>query len=59
MAGDRIELTADELAPLLREAQAAHSEYERTTGERDEDWPAWYAQYIVDRASGSRGDPGS
>ena len=59
MAGDRIELTIDELARLLREAQAAHSEYERTTGERDADWPGWYAQYIADRASGSGSDPGS
>jgi hypothetical protein len=43
------ELTRDELAELLREAEKAHGEYERSTGERDENWPDWYAGYILDR----------
>jgi hypothetical protein len=43
------ELTREELADLLREAERAHGEYERTLGKRDEDWPAWYAGYILDR----------
>ena len=43
------ELTRDELAELLREAEKAHGEYERTLGERDEDWPTWYAGWILDR----------
>lgn len=46
------ELTAEELAQLLREAKAAHAEYERETGEPDEDWPAWYARYLLDRLRG-------
>ena len=42
-------LTADELADLLREAERAHGEYEKELGRRDDDWPAWYAQFIVER----------
>ncbi len=42
-------LTKDELAGLLREAEKAHGEYERELGRRDEDWPAWYAAWILDR----------
>ncbi len=39
----------DELARLLAEAAEAHHEYEQTLGQRDEDWPQWYAQYIIER----------
>ncbi len=44
-----MELTVEQLAELLREAEAAHAEYERKLGRPDADWPAWYAQYIVDK----------
>ncbi len=37
------------LARLLREAEAAHAEFEKQLGRRDDDWPSWYARYIVDR----------
>lgn len=43
------ELTREELAELLREAERAHGQYERELGARDEDWPSWYAGYILDR----------
>ncbi len=43
------DLSREELAELLRDAQRAHGEYERELGERDEDWPSWYAQYMLDR----------
>jgi hypothetical protein len=46
---DTSELTQEDLAELLREAERAHAEYERELGQRDEDWPAWYAGYILDR----------
>jgi hypothetical protein len=46
---DTSELTQERLAELLREAERAHGEYERELGSRDEDWPAWYAGYILDR----------
>ena len=44
-----MDVTVDELAELLREAERAHAEYERGLGERDDDWPTWYARYIVSR----------
>ena len=45
----RDELTTEELARLLREAEKAHAEYESTLGHRDEDWPTWYSQFIINR----------
>lgn len=38
--------TAD-LAGALRRAEAAHGEHEKRTGRRDENWPDWYAAYMV------------
>lgn len=43
--------TAD-LANALRRAEAAHGEHEQRTGERDENWPDWYAAYMVAEQSG-------
>ena len=48
-------ITADELAAELREAEAAHGVYEQELGHRDEDWPSWYAKFIVDRLDQPRG----
>ncbi len=42
-------LTAERLADLLRAAEQAHAAYERELGRRDEDWPSWYARYMIDR----------
>ena len=42
-----MELTEERLAELLRDAEAAHGKYEQELGTRDEDWPAWYASYIL------------
>ena len=44
-----LDLTQEELAGLLREAEGAHAEYERELGQRDEDWPLWYAGYILEK----------
>jgi hypothetical protein len=41
-------LNAETLATLLREAEAAHAAYEKSLGHADDDWPAWYASYILD-----------
>jgi hypothetical protein len=41
-------LNAETLATLLREAEAAHAQYEHSLGHADDDWPAWYATYIID-----------
>jgi len=46
------DVTAERLAELLREAERAHAAYEREFGRRDDDWPAWYARYIVEKLSG-------
>jgi len=45
------EVTREELAELLREAERAHAEYEQQLAGRDEDWPDWYAGYILDKLS--------
>jgi len=39
--------SADELEQALRLAAAAHGEHEKETGQYDEGWPSWYAQYMV------------
>ena len=43
------DLTKEDLTGLLREAEKAHGQYEREElgGERDADWPSWYAEFIV------------
>jgi len=45
--------TAD-LASALRRAEAAHGEHEKRTGERDADWPDWYAAYMVAEQAGKQ-----
>jgi hypothetical protein len=44
--------SAVELASALRRAAAAHGEHEKRTGGRDENWPDWYAEYIVREQAG-------
>jgi catechol 2,3-dioxygenase-like lactoylglutathione lyase family enzyme len=44
--------SASELAEALRRAAAAHGKHEERTGEADENWPAWYAEYMVREQSG-------
>ena len=44
--------TAD-LAGALRRAEAAHGEHEKRTGQRDENWPDWYAAYIAAEQAGT------
>jgi catechol 2,3-dioxygenase-like lactoylglutathione lyase family enzyme len=41
-----------ELAGALRRASAAHGEHEKRTGQRDENWPDWYAEYMVAEQAG-------
>jgi catechol 2,3-dioxygenase-like lactoylglutathione lyase family enzyme len=41
-----------ELAAALRRAEAAHGEHEKRIGQRDADWPTWYAEYIVREQAG-------
>ena len=44
--------SASDLASALRRAAAAHGEHEKRTGQRDENWPDWYAAYMVAEQSG-------
>jgi hypothetical protein len=44
-------LSVEQLAKLLREAEAAHGQYETQLGHRDDDWPTWYARYILEHIS--------
>ena len=44
--------SAADLAQALRRAEAAHAQHERRTGERDEKWPDWYADYLTKEQSG-------
>jgi catechol 2,3-dioxygenase-like lactoylglutathione lyase family enzyme len=52
VAGDTTYGSAYDLAQALRRASAAHGEHETRTGERDENWPEWYAEYMVNEQSG-------
>ncbi|MGW0217703.1 VOC family protein [Micromonospora chokoriensis] len=46
--------SATDLASALRRAAAAHGEHEERTGQRDENWPDWYATYMVTEQSGAK-----
>ena len=45
--------SANDLADAMRRAAAAHGEHEKRTGERDENWPDWYAAYMVAEQAGA------
>jgi catechol 2,3-dioxygenase-like lactoylglutathione lyase family enzyme len=44
--------SANDLASAFRRAEAAHGEHEKRTGQRDANWPDWYAAYMVAEQSG-------
>src|ERR1700688_3702804 len=44
--------SANDLASALRRAEAAHGQHEKRTGQRDENWPDWYAEYMVAEQAG-------
>ena len=44
--------SSGDLAAALRRAAAAHGEHEKRLGKHDEDWPDWYAEYIVREQAG-------
>jgi len=45
--------SARDLASALRRAEAAHGQHEKRTGQRDENWPDWYAAYMVAEQAGT------
>ena len=44
--------SANDLASAFRRAEAAHGEHEKRMGQRDANWPDWYAAYMVAEQSG-------
>ena len=44
--------STSDLASALRRAAAAHGEHEDRTGQADENWPDWYADYMVKEQAG-------
>jgi catechol 2,3-dioxygenase-like lactoylglutathione lyase family enzyme len=53
VAGDTTYASTGDLSQALRRAEAAHGEHEKRTGERDADWPSWYAAYMVAEQAGT------
>ncbi len=50
--GDTTFASSRDLAAALRRASVAHGEHEKRTGQHDENWPDWYAEYIVREQAG-------
>jgi hypothetical protein len=48
-------VTRETLEQLLRDAEHAHGAYEATLGHADDNWPAWYARYIIERLAEAQG----
>jgi catechol 2,3-dioxygenase-like lactoylglutathione lyase family enzyme len=47
--------STNDLVSALKRASAAHGEHEaRNGGQRDENWPEWYAAYMVAEQSGGK-----
>lgn len=44
--------SVNDVAQALRRAAAAHGEHEQRTGQPDENWPDWYAAYMVAEQAG-------
>jgi catechol 2,3-dioxygenase-like lactoylglutathione lyase family enzyme len=52
VAGDTTYASAGDLAQALRRAESAHGEHEKRIGQRDANWPEWYAEYMRREQSG-------
>jgi catechol 2,3-dioxygenase-like lactoylglutathione lyase family enzyme len=52
-ADDTSYASVADLANAMRRAEAAHGEHEKRTGQRDENWPDWYAAYMVAEQAGT------
>lgn len=42
-----------DLAGAMKRAETAHGDHEKRTGVRDENWPEWYAAYMVAEQTGA------
>jgi catechol 2,3-dioxygenase-like lactoylglutathione lyase family enzyme len=45
--------SVSDLSSALRRVEAAHGEHEKRTGQRDVNWPDWYAKYMVAEQAGT------
>jgi hypothetical protein len=45
-------VSANDLASAMRRAAAAHGEHENHNGQRDANWPDWYATYMAAEQAG-------
>lgn len=45
--------SANDLDSALRRAEVAHGEHEKRNGQRDANWPAWYAAYVAAEQAGT------
>jgi catechol 2,3-dioxygenase-like lactoylglutathione lyase family enzyme len=52
-AGETTYASTTDLASALRRTAAAHGEHEKRTGQADENWPDWYAAYMVAEEAGT------
>src|SRR5215469_12843544 len=52
VARDTTYASVAELAQALRRAAAAHGQHETRIGQADDNWPDWYAEYMVREQSG-------
>ncbi|WP_424630562.1 VOC family protein [Bradyrhizobium sp. SYSU BS000235] len=53
VAADTTFTSATDLAATLRRAATAHGEHEKKLGKHDDNWPEWYAEYMVREQSGN------
>jgi catechol 2,3-dioxygenase-like lactoylglutathione lyase family enzyme len=53
VAGDTTYTSVTDLAQALRRAEAAHGDHEKSLGQRDADWPSWYAAYMMAEQAGT------
>ena len=45
--------SANDLASAMRRAAVAHGEQEKRSGQRDANWPGWYAAYMASEQAGT------
>lgn len=51
--GETTYASVQDVQDALIRAATAHGEHEKRTGEHDDEWPAWYAAYMVAEQSGA------
>jgi catechol 2,3-dioxygenase-like lactoylglutathione lyase family enzyme len=54
VTGETTYASVNDLANAMRRAEAAHGEHEKRLGKRDENWPDWYAEYMIREQSGEK-----